>query len=89
MAPTAPPPREAPILIVVSLNRSAGRMSLVMIFALAVAALVAFSAGQASASNVSCGDTITAEGIRLGVGPPVSVGGDHNQRPPKSGQRQR
>jgi parallel beta-helix repeat protein len=42
------------------LNRSAGRISLV-IFALAAAGLIAFGASQASASHVSCGDEITAD----------------------------
>ena len=44
----------------VSLNRAVSRISLV-IFALAVAGLVAFGDSQASASHVSCGDTITAD----------------------------
>ena len=43
-----------------SLNRPAGRVALA-IFALALAGLPAFGAGQASASHVSCGDTITAD----------------------------
>ena len=43
-----------------SLNRTAGRVSLA-IFGLAVAGLIAFGTGQASASHVSCGDTITAD----------------------------
>ena len=44
----------------VSLNRAASRISLV-IFALAVVGLMAFGDSQASASHVSCGDTITAD----------------------------
>jgi large repetitive protein len=52
--------REAAIGIEVSINRTAGRMTLV-IFALAMAGLAAFGASQASASNVSCGDTITTD----------------------------
>jgi hypothetical protein len=43
-----------------SLNRPAGRVALA-IFALALAGLIAFGAGQASASHVSCGDEITAD----------------------------
>jgi nitrous oxidase accessory protein NosD len=42
------------------LHRTAGRISLA-IFALAGAGLIAFGASQASASHVSCGDTITAD----------------------------
>ena len=44
----------------VSLNRAASRISLV-IFALAAVGLMAFGDSQASASHVSCGDTITAD----------------------------
>ena len=44
----------------VSLNRAASRIALV-IFALAVVGLMAFGDSQASASHVSCGDTITAD----------------------------
>ena len=52
-------PREAGVTGV-SLNRAASRISLV-IFALAVVGLMAFGDSQASASHVSCGDTITAD----------------------------
>ena len=52
-------PREAGVMGV-SLNRAASRISLV-IFALAVVGLMAFGDSQASASHVSCGDTITAD----------------------------
>ena len=78
----------------VSLNRAASRISLV-IFALAVAGLVAFGDSQASASHVSCGDTITADttldsdllncpnnGIVIGAD------GDHS-RPERSRDRRR
>ncbi len=41
-------------------NRTAGRASLAIIV-LGAAALIAFSAGQASASHLSCGDEITAD----------------------------
>ncbi len=44
----------------VSINRAACRISLV-IFALVVAALMTFGDSRASASHVSCGDTITAD----------------------------
>jgi large repetitive protein len=44
----------------VPLNRAASRIFLA-IFAFAVAGLMAFGASQASASHVSCGDTITAD----------------------------
>ena len=44
----------------VSLDRPAGRVALA-IFALSVAGSIAFGAGQASASHVSCGDEITAD----------------------------
>ena len=43
-----------------SLNQPAGRVALA-ILALALVGLIAFGAGQASASHVSCGDTITAD----------------------------
>ena len=52
-------PREAGVMGA-SLNRAASRVSLVII-ALAVAGLMAFGDSQASASHVSCGDTITAD----------------------------
>jgi parallel beta-helix repeat protein len=54
------PPHEAAIVTDVPPSRGAVHISLVIV-ALAVVGLVAFGAGQASASHVSCGDTITTD----------------------------
>jgi len=52
--------REVAVVTGGALNRSAARVSLV-ILALAVAGLITFGTAQASASHVSCGDTITVD----------------------------